>query len=907
MIELLRKAALVLGFLGILVSCGERDSRKDPRRDLTPVQAFVRLSQPGDLSEANFTRYDSFLSREYSAAVGLGAPAQDPIGQPLRRVPFGLALSSDDSKLYVTFAGNESEPLRSVGVIDTSPGGGLIREISVGLRPVAIQLSPDGGFLVVANEYSNYFSVIDASTDRVVRRPVSRFYNQKILFLGPTQVAVTNRAWDSLDLYDFDPSTGDLSFDREIPLHTRNRPFEIGLAPTDGPPMATPDGPEDLTVLGLPTGPGEPYDLATERVLTNINPRELCFLGGLVYVCAENGLGVSVVDPTLGDVVGTIDFNSPVRGCAASGDYLFFASGGRIAQAEADVSTPAQAVKRDPGRNEISVIDVRVDPMRIGARYTSLPNPSNGPAAGPPPDLATAIATLVPPTGVAPYLSAFGDATVPNTDANRDQLPPLVDGAVPTRMTVSGDKLYVTMQASDQVEVYSIDRLPMAPQDILTRLPASSAFTNSDQTAYPSAIDTTVRTDEGVYVTGSMNPGYFDGRMPEEVILSSAGDKVYVATRLGEAVSVLDATPNGMVFDRAIRLTISGYPPFPATLAEIGEDVFTSSRFTLDNNFSCLTCHPNSNTDSKLWQAGAAPGNVMRDPVAVRNQHDVFPYYNSGGRVHAETFRANTRDFSSDELFGGTRSPAPFDVNNDGLIDSLDEGYAVAYLYRNAMYVYERYGVGTEYISAALGAYLESEPRLPPNPFRGIGSVPVGLDLSGQRIYGEPGKGENYFYQAQCQTCHPPPVTTINLNMTLSFGMMDMDMDGIPDGVVPSLERDADFGPADLLSVPIERANTNAGDDDPDVWVTVLNMVNPRSPVSGRRYIINEADARNVRIKPHRGMWDTAPYLHHGRASTLLDVVDRRNLFNTFNRHGDIANLTFEQARDLAAYLQTIE
>ena len=263
----------VLGLIAI-VSCGDRDDGDDPRRDLIPVRAFARLSKPGDLSEANFTQTSSFLSSRWSPSAGLGVPAQDPVGQPLRRTPYGLSLSADSSKLYVTFPGNEAEPLRAVGVIDTSPGGGLVREILVGRRPLGIELSPNGRFVVVANEYSNYLSVIDTATDRVVQRSLSRFYNQEVIFLSPTQAAVTNRAWDSLDLYTFDPASGEMEMEVEVPLYTRNRPFEIGQAPTDGPPMAVPDGTEDLTMLGLPTGSGEAYDIATERLLTKPNPRE---------------------------------------------------------------------------------------------------------------------------------------------------------------------------------------------------------------------------------------------------------------------------------------------------------------------------------------------------------------------------------------------------------------------------------------------------------------------------------------------------------------------------------------------------------------------------------------------------------------------------------------------------------
>src|SRR5215831_11893199 len=85
---------------------------------LNPVQAFARLSQPGDVDEGNFTKYDSFLSAGYRLSEDIGSPGNDAAPQPLRRHPYGLALSSDETKLYVTFEGNEAEPGSSVAVID---------------------------------------------------------------------------------------------------------------------------------------------------------------------------------------------------------------------------------------------------------------------------------------------------------------------------------------------------------------------------------------------------------------------------------------------------------------------------------------------------------------------------------------------------------------------------------------------------------------------------------------------------------------------------------------------------------------------------------------------------------------------------------------------------------------------
>src|SRR5262245_19549942 len=101
---------------------------------LTPVQKFARISQPQDLDEGQYTKYDSFLSAHYNPNQDTGRPGVDAPGQPYRRHPYALTLSSDESKLYVTFEGNEAEPASSVGIIDTATRT-LRGEIQVGRRP----------------------------------------------------------------------------------------------------------------------------------------------------------------------------------------------------------------------------------------------------------------------------------------------------------------------------------------------------------------------------------------------------------------------------------------------------------------------------------------------------------------------------------------------------------------------------------------------------------------------------------------------------------------------------------------------------------------------------------------------------------------------------------------------------
>ncbi len=51
------------------------------------------------------------------------------------------------------------------------------------------------------------------------------------------------------------------------------------------------------------------------------------------------------------------------------------------------------------------------------------------------------------------------------------------------------------------------------------------------------------------------------------------------------------------------------------------------------------------------------------------------------------------------------------------------------------------------------------------------------------------------------------------------------------------------------------------------------------------------------------GLYRTAPYLHHGRAATLEEVL---TTYNPEDRHGTTSHLTGEQVRDLAAFLKSL-
>jgi cytochrome c peroxidase len=51
------------------------------------------------------------------------------------------------------------------------------------------------------------------------------------------------------------------------------------------------------------------------------------------------------------------------------------------------------------------------------------------------------------------------------------------------------------------------------------------------------------------------------------------------------------------------------------------------------------------------------------------------------------------------------------------------------------------------------------------------------------------------------------------------------------------------------------------------------------------------------------GIYRSAPYLHHGKAKTLMEVL---TTFNKGDRHGKTSHLSAEQKEDLVAFLKSI-
>ena len=664
-----------------------------------------------------------FLSSSGTAASRTPDESFRIVGaQPRRNHPTALTLSADNRTLYVALPGNEAEPRDQVAVIDTASRS-IQRYVTVGSSPVCAARHPSGRYVVICNQFSNYLSVIDTATHTVVNEILVGFYTQKIIFTTDgARAYVTNRALDAIQVLD----TRDLR------------------------------SPDAHLLASIPVG---------------YNPRDLVLSEDerTLYVGNLTDLDVSIVDVAQQREISRIDLNAPPRGLARAGHWIFVSTMGVGANGFDDL------------QNEIAVIDARR--RELVARYTSLRNPS-----------VSSMSRFIPASEDSSTYN--GDQTLSGSFAN---LVPLVDGAMPQHMVVHGTHLYVVMTLSDQLEAFRIDTATRDPRFSLDT--AGVIYTNPAQAfaptrAYPLKIAKRIdparnrphhvprgMTDRGVPVHGKDDPAFFLGRQPEEVVISSDGRFAYVANRLGESVSVIrlkNGRPLKVV--AMIDIRVPGAPHFPATLAEMGEDFYTSSRIALDRDFSCLSCHDQVNTDGKRWAVPSTPSTSTRRVLSNRNLRETEPFFVSGISSTLEFFRGTLRGFNPDSRFGGVR----LDSSGAGkpefaVFFQTAGGRSVADANRDPMLIFERTGIGFEATARSIATFLNTEPRLLPNPFL----APDGELSTAVPLVGYPGRfgnavqGEEIFdMKAKCSQCHRDALFTNNKVLT---PYLDRDGDGKPD------------------------------------------------------------------------------------------------------------------------------
>ncbi|HMD61760.1 MAG TPA: hypothetical protein VKG78_10020 [Opitutaceae bacterium] len=406
-----------------------------------------------------------------------------------------------------------------------------------------------------------------------------------------------------------------------------------------------------------------------------------------------------------------------------------------------------------------------------------------------------------------------------------------VVGALPEKMAVVGDRVFVTMQGSNEVQELQVN--PDAPD--------------------PSDILTPVRT----YPTGAQPFGIAAGPPG-----TPSDGKLFVANFFGNTLTVIDraaGTSREVVVDRSI-LSL----PVPATSAERGEFLVHSSHFTSDHDQACVSCHHDELSDGRPWGVSQVMGQeylsgqdkvgqlVEGTTMLVPQQKSLFaiqPFFIEGTlsvydprsmlmeHCPADDFKdiIPEGDFTWLEAHSPVVAVADVQSRTTSALEndsSLEERRA-EFFRRVSLRFFGKAFVLRDF-QRFVGEWQAHEPRLMPNPFdRDSASVRRGLAL-----FSHPELG--------CSSCHAPP----------NFAKKDIPND--PRQVLlPQVALTVRDGSFTLISM--DRLDYIAGiRRDLEPWDI------------GRV----EDEQQHITTLQLRGAWDRPPvFLHNGIARTLREVV----------------------------------
>ena len=202
--------------------------------------------------------------------------------QPHRDNPGALALTPDGRTLFVALQGSIDEPGQEVLALDASTLD-VTRRYEVGSSPSALAVHPSGRFVVTANRFSNYLSLIDLGRDSVDRIEAD-FHAVDLAFASDGErLFVANRWRDTLQAFDVRHAGG------WVLRRSDDQPSAYG-APVAINPGTFEVAPDSASVLV--GGQGETFvtrhDAASLRELARVNVgaavSDLAVVGDLVYV-----------------------------------------------------------------------------------------------------------------------------------------------------------------------------------------------------------------------------------------------------------------------------------------------------------------------------------------------------------------------------------------------------------------------------------------------------------------------------------------------------------------------------------------------------------------------------------------------------------------------------------------------
>ncbi|MDQ8202095.1 hypothetical protein [Pelagicoccus sp. SDUM812003] len=405
-----------------------------------------------------------------------------------------------------------------------------------------------------------------------------------------------------------------------------------------------------------------------------------------------------------------------------------------------------------------------------------------------------------------------------------------VVGAFPDRLAIDGDRLFVSMQGSNQVQQWRINPTASDPIDYLV--------------------------PEAVYPTGFMPKGIKEGKAG-----TVSENKLLTANFLGGSLSLIDRE-SGSSYEIPVDPSLLRLP-VPATNAERGEIMAHTSFYSSDGDTSCLHCHTRDMSDGRSWGVSQVLGQEFLDAEAqsgpimiggamnvpqMRGLFAIQPFFFEGVISGYEPRSMMLEHCPSDDFRAlspqgdFTKVAAHYTMSGqDDIQSKMDTTTAYEVDLeerRDEMFrTLSRQQFGKSFnlrdFQRFIGEWQMHEPRLLPNPYdHQHPSI-----KRGQLVFEDP--------QVGCVSCHPAP----------SFAKKDFPNN--PQQAIPPVTmftvRDGSFT---LLSKNREDYN-NGKRRDLEPWD------------QGRM----EAKQGHLTTFPLRGIWDRpASFLHNGLARNLREV-----------------------------------
>lgn len=177
------------------------------------------------------------------------------------------------------------------------------------------------------------------------------------------------------------------------------------------------------------------------------------------------------------------------------------------------------------------------------------------------------------------------------------------------------------------------------------------------------------------------------GRNPRGIVVSPDGKRLYVANRMDDTVGVIDTATNKVVstFD------LGG--PKAITPLRRGEQIFNTTKYSFQGQFSCANCHLDSTMDGLNWDL--EPDGFGKDIVENRSIEDLAgtePFKWNGGNPNlptecgprTEKFFYRSQSYNEEELtdlvsyvFSIPLRPNRYRLPNDELTPAQERGRAI--------------------------------------------------------------------------------------------------------------------------------------------------------------------------------------------------------------------------------------